>query len=103
MLSIEYVSITKIDFLYWWAVLENGILYQQTTMLLTSDFWQFLEPWHQKWYEYKVFVASSTDNIYDLEKERWMFGEVVDRVGIYGSRETEGLSTFNVSLVLIIA
>ena len=36
--------------------------------LLTSDFWQFLEPWHGRWYEYKIFIASCTDNIYDLEK-----------------------------------
>ena len=38
--------------------------------LLTSDFWQFLEPWLGRWYEYEIFIASCTDNIYDLENER---------------------------------
>ena len=69
--------------------------------LLTSDFWQFLEPWHGRWYEYKIFIASCTDNIYDLENERWLLGDMIDHVGIYGSRVTEGLSAFNVDLVLV--
>ena len=51
-----------------------------------SDFWQFLEPWHGRWYEYKIFIASCTDNIYDLENERWLLGDMIDHVGIYGSR-----------------
>ena len=38
--------------------------------LLTYDFWQFLEPWHGRWYENKIFIASCTDNIYDLKKMR---------------------------------
>ena len=42
--------------------------------LLTSDFWQFLEPWHGRWCEYEIFIASCTDNIYDLENERWLLG-----------------------------
>ena len=42
--------------------------------LLTSDFWQFLEPWHGRWYENEIFIASCTDNIYDLENERWLLG-----------------------------
>ena len=67
--------------------------------LLTSDFWQFLEPWHGRWYEYKIFIASCTDNIYDLENERWLFRDMIDHVGIYGSRVAEGLSAFNVGLV----
>ena len=25
-----------------------------------------------RWYEYEIFIASYTDNIYDLENERWM-------------------------------
>ena len=40
----------------------------------TSGYWhltlQFLEPWHGRWYEYDIFIASCTDNIYDLEKMR---------------------------------
>ena len=68
--------------------------------LLTSDFWQFLKPWHGRWYEYEIFIASCTDNIYDLENERWMLGDVIDHVGIYGSRVAEGLSAFNVGLVV---
>ena len=73
---------------------------QQTTeWLLTSDFWLFLEPWHARWYEYEIFIASCTDSIYDLENEMWLFGDMIDHVGIYGSRVAEGLSTFNVGLV----
>ena len=69
--------------------------------LLASDFWQFLEPWqwHGRWYEYEIFVASCTGNIYDLENERWLLGYMIDHVGIYGSRVAEGLSAFNVGLV----
>ena len=69
--------------------------------LLTSDFWQFLEPWHGRWYEYEIFIASCTDNIYDLENERWLLGDMIDHVGIYGSKVAEGLSAFNASLVII--
>ena len=67
--------------------------------LLTSDFWQCLEPWHGRCYEYEIFIASCTDNIYDLENERWLLGDMIDHVGIYGSRVAEGLSAFNVGLV----
>ena len=63
-----------------------------------SDFSQFLEPWHGR-YEYEIFIAASTDNIYDLENERWSLG-MIDHVGIYGSRVAEGLSAFNVGLVI---
>ena len=68
--------------------------------LLTSDFWQFLEPWHGRWYEYEIFIASFTDNIYDLENERWLLGDMIDHVGINGSRVAEGLSASNVGLVI---
>ena len=70
--------------------------------LLTSDFWQFLEPWHGRWYEYEIFIASCTDNINDLENERWLLGDMIDHVGIYGSKVAEGLSVFNVGLVKLI-
>ena len=77
--------------------------WQQTTeWLLTFDFWLFLEPWHARWYECKIFIPSCTYSIYDLENERWLFGDMIDHVGIYGSRVVEGLSTFNVGLVLSI-
>ena len=65
-----------------------------------SDFWQFLEPWHGRWYEYEIFIASCTDNIYELENERWLLGDMIDHVGIYGSKVAEGLSAFNAGLVL---
>ena len=39
------------------------------------------------------------DNIFDLENERWLLGDMIDHVGIYGSRVAEGLSAFNVGLV----
>ena len=73
---------------------------QQTTeWLLTSDFWLFLEPWCARWYEYEIFIASCRDSIYDLKNERWLFGDMINHVGIYGSRVAEGLSAFNVGLV----
>ena len=31
--------------------------------LLTSDFWQFLEPWHGRWYENEICIASCTDKM----------------------------------------
>ena len=68
--------------------------------LLTSDFWQFLEPWRGRWKEYKIFIASCTDNIYDLENERWLLGDMIDHVGINGSRVAEGLSASKVGLVI---
>ena len=68
--------------------------------LLTSDFLQFLKPWHGRRYEYEIFIASCTDNIYDLENERWLLEDMIDHVGIYGSWMAEGLSAFNVGLVL---
>ena len=71
--------------------------------LLTSDFWQFLEPWHGRWYEYEVFIASCIDNIYHLQNERWLLGDMIDHVGIYGSRVAKGLSAFNVGLVFLAA
>ena len=77
---------------------------QQTTKwLLKSDLWQFLEPWHGRWHDYEIFIASCTDNIYDLENERWLFDDMIDHVGIYGSRGAKGLSAFNVGLVVLLA
>ena len=38
---------------------------------------------------------------YDLENERWLLGDMIDHVGIYGSRVAEGLSAFNVGLVIV--
>ena len=61
--------------------------------------WQFLEPWHGRWCKYKIFIAC-TDNIYDLENEGWLLRDMIDHVGIYGSRVAEGVSAFNVGLVL---
>ena len=71
--------------------------------LLTSDFWpvdSFLNlDMAGRWYEYEIFIISCTDNIYDLKNERWLLGDMIDHVGIYGSRVAEGLSAFNVGLV----
>ena len=58
-------------------------------------------PWHRRCYEYEILIASHTDNIHDLEKERWLFGEVVDHVGIFGSKAAKGFSAFNVCLVIV--
>ena len=38
--------------------------------------------------------------MYDLENERWLLGDMIDHVEIYVSRVVEGLSAFNVGLVL---
>ena len=40
-------------------------------------------------------------HVYDLEK-RWLFDEVIDHVGIYGSKGAEGLSAFNAGLVTLV-
>ena len=45
-------------------------------------------------------IASCTDNIHDFEKERWLLGEVVDHVGIYGSAAAKGFSAFNACLAI---
>ena len=34
------------------------------------------------------------------DKEGWLFGDVVDYVEVYGSNVAEGLSAFNVGLVM---
>ena len=47
----------------------------------------------------KFLIASFTDNIYDLENESWLLGDMIDHVGIDGSRVAEGLSAFHVGLV----
>ena len=72
---------------------------QQTSGCWHLTFDSFLNPWHGRWYEYEIFIASCTDNIYDLENERWLLGDMIDHVGIYGSRVAEGLSASNVGLV----
>ena len=67
----------------------------------TSGYWLLtvLKPWHGRWYKYEIFIALCTDNIYALENERWLLGDMIDHVWIYGSRVAEGLSAFNVGLV----
>ena len=46
-------------------------------------------------------IASCRDNIHDLEKERWLFGQVVDHVGVYGSMAAKGFSAFNACLAIV--
>ena len=46
-------------------------------------------------------IASCTGNIQYLEKERWLFGQVVDHVGIYGSMAAKGFSAFNACLAIV--
>ena len=99
MLLVEYILIIEIDLLYGWAVLERRPNHVNKRVVADIWFWQFLQPWHGRWYEYEIFIASCTDNIYDLENERWLLGDMIDHVGIYGSRVAEGLSASNVGLV----
>ena len=63
--------------------------------------WQsIIELWHWRWSEYEIVIASSTDIIHDLEKERWLFVEVVDHFEIDGPKATEDfLPAFDVGLV----
>ena len=70
---------------------------QQTTeWLLTSDFWLFLEPWYARWYEYEIFIFQCFKKEKGFQKFAglWLAGEVVNHVGIYGSKAAEGLSAF---------
>ena len=53
----------------------------------------------EKFIVLQIQTASCTDNIHDLENEKWLLGDMIDHVGIYGSRVAEGLSAFNVGLV----
>ena len=46
-------------------------------------------------------IASCTDTIRDWEKERWLFGEVVDFVEIYDSKTAKGFSAFKACLVIV--
>ena len=52
----------------------------------TSGCWhltfEFLEPWHGRWYEYEIFIASCTDNIYDLENRGDCWGTWLIMLGI---------------------
>ena len=99
---VEYILIIEIDLLYGWAVLERRP--NHVNKRVAADIWfcQFLEPWHGRWYEYEIVIATCTDNIYDLENERWLLGDMIDHIGIYGSRVAEGLSASNVDLVLVL-
>ena len=101
-IDIIDILIIEIDLLYGWAVLERRPNHVNKRVVADINFWQFLEPWHGRWYEYEIFIASCTDNIYDLENERWLLGDMIGHVGIYGSRVAEGLSAFNVGLVFLV-
>ena len=46
-----------------------------------------------------LLLRVQTAYIYDLGNERWLFGDIIDHVRIYGSRVAEGLSASNVGLV----
>ena len=46
-----------------------------------------------------LWIHVQTACIWLWEKERWLFDEVVDHVGIYGSKAAEGLPAFNAGLV----
>ena len=91
---VEYILMVEIDLLDEWAVLERRP--NHVNKRVVADIW----PWHGRWYEYEIFIASGTDDTYYLENERWLFGHIIDHVGIYGSRVAEGLSASNVGLVM---
>ena len=64
-----------------------------TNSLQMTDIWlwQFLHPSCRRWYEYEIVIDVCTYNTHDLEQERWLFGDVVDHVGIYESKVAEGV------------
>ena len=69
---------------------------------VVADIWLLTVSWTLTWEIIRIiFIASCTDNIYDLENERWLLGDMIDHVGIYGSRVAEVLSAFNVGLVTL--
>ena len=58
-----------------------------TNNRVVADIWLLTVSWtwYARWYEYEMFITSCTDSIYDLENEWWLFGDMIDHVGIYGS------------------
>ena len=101
ILSIEYVSIIEIDFLYRWAILERrpNHVYQQPVTTnpnkwLTS-FWQSLHRWHRRWYEYEIFIDSCTDSMFMTERKGevivWWSGWSWWDLWIYGGRGFVGV------------
>ena len=91
--------IIEIDLLYGWAVLERRP--NHVNKRVVSDIWLLTVSWTLTWEMIRIrnfycFVY----NIYDLENERWLLGDMIDHVEIYVSRVVEGLSAFNVGLVL---
>ena len=56
-----------------------------------ADIWLLTVSWNLIC---KIFIASCTDSIYDLENERWLFGDMIDHVG--WSRVDKDLSASNV-------
>ena len=47
------------------------------------------------------FLLLRVQTTYMTYNERWLLGDMIDHVGIYGSRMAEGLSAFNVGLVTL--
>ena len=94
--------IIEIDFLYRWAVLErrpNHVNKQPSGCWhLTFDCFLNLDMRDDT---NTKFLLLRVQTAYDLGNERWLFGDIIDHVGIYGSRLAEGLSASNVGLVLV--
>ena len=92
--------IIEIDFLYRWAVLErrpNHVNKQPSGCWhLTFDCFLNLDMRDDT---NTKFLLLRVQTAYDLGNERWLFGDIIDHVGIYGSRLAEGLSASNVGLV----
>ena len=86
--------IIEIDLLYGWAVLERRL--NHVNKWVVADIWLLTVSWTLTWEMIRIrnFIASCTDNIYDLENERWLLGDMIDHVGIYGSKVAEGSNQF---------
>ena len=67
---------------------------------VVADIWLLTVSWILTWEMIRIrnfycFVYRQ----HILENERWLLGDMIDHVGIYGSRVAEGLSAFYVGLV----
>ena len=65
---------------------------------LTFDCFLNLDMWDDTNMKF-LLLHVQTAYKYDLGNERWLFGDIIDHVGIYGSRVAEGLSASNFGLV----
>ena len=100
MLLVEYILIIEIGLLYGWAVLERRP--NHVNKRVVADIWLLTVSWTLTWEMIQIrnfYCFMYRQNIWLIEWEA-IVGDMIDHVGIYGSRVAEGLWAFNVGLVL---